>query len=86
MNAIAANQLQDDVVLILDTMKLRSAGLASLLEPWARLMGMKLQCAGLELVEQMGGCRMVVLSVGGSTVSNPEILDWIKHHGLPPEK
>lgn len=79
MNAIAANQLQDDVVLILDTMKLRSAGLASLLEPWARLMGMKLQCAGLECVEQMGGCRMVVLSVGGSTVSNPEILDWIKH-------
>ncbi|RDI60775.1 LuxR C-terminal-related transcriptional regulator [Microvirga subterranea] len=79
MNAIAANQLQDDVVLILDTMKLRSAGLASLLEPWARLMGMKLQCAGLESVEQIGSCRMVVLSVGGSTVSNPEILDWIKH-------
>lgn len=79
MNAIAANQLQEDVVLILDTMKLRSAGLASLLEPWARLMGMKLQCAGLEAVEQIGRCRMVVLSVGGSTVSNPEMADWIKH-------
>lgn len=79
MNAITASQPQEDVVLILDTMKLRSAGLASLLEPWARLMSMRLQCASLDAVEQIDDCKMVVLSVGGGTLSDPEILHWIRH-------
>jgi DNA-binding NarL/FixJ family response regulator len=78
MNAVMANQPQEEMILILDTMKLRSAGLASLLEPWAGVMGMKLQCASLEALDQIKDCRMVVASVGGGTLSNPEVLQWIK--------
>jgi DNA-binding NarL/FixJ family response regulator len=73
--------LAKPIVLIIDEMKLRRAGTVSFLQAWAESLGVSLAAveptALPENVEHTD-LRMVVLSVGGQTISDVKSSPWVE--------
>jgi DNA-binding NarL/FixJ family response regulator len=72
-------------VVIIDSKKLRQAGVAHLLDAWASSMDLAVRAVGLaNLIERNGNtswtasCAMVILSIGGASVGDPQQQTFIK--------
>jgi DNA-binding NarL/FixJ family response regulator len=83
MRAKAASRIRREKphIIIIDSKKLRQAGIVHLLDAWARAMGLTL--SALELASPIekhrtAGCAMVVLSVGCASVEDPQQQTLIK--------
>jgi DNA-binding NarL/FixJ family response regulator len=69
-------------IVIIDSLSLRRAGIAGLLEPWATAAGLRLismsptdACAGLDSDSE---CRMLIFSLGGDSILQRENLQHLK--------
>jgi len=73
----------EPLVLIIDPMKLRQAGIVNLLKPWAESLGLRIGTAQPNLLGEVRNvdpnCKIIILSVGSASVSDPEQQVWIKN-------
>jgi DNA-binding NarL/FixJ family response regulator len=68
---------RDTTVLILDVRSLRRAGLVSFLEAWAQSCGLTLKSSNLDEDSSIENCKMIMLSVGNSTLGDPGLIQKI---------
>lgn len=69
-------------IVVLDSRELRRAGIVELLKPWASDQGLSVlarsPAGGLELLEEAVDLRLILLSVGASSISEKEIQQQIR--------
>jgi DNA-binding NarL/FixJ family response regulator len=69
---------EDQAVMILDVMSLRRAGLSSLLAEWAQSCGLTLRSSDLAEGDMVDNCKMLLLSLGNSTLGDPDLMQKIE--------
>jgi DNA-binding NarL/FixJ family response regulator len=74
--------LTEPLLLIIDSMKLRQAGIVNLFKTWAESVGLRIGTAQPNLLSEIRNvdpnCKIIILSVGSASVSDPEQQAWIK--------
>jgi DNA-binding NarL/FixJ family response regulator len=66
-------------VIVIDALCFRRAGLMAILSMWARPLGWSLRSADGDDLRQPMPCRLVVLSLGARSISDPDHFRWIKN-------
>lgn len=73
------NDDEDSAVAVVDSLRLRRAGLMALLEPWSGSLGWSLQPVDGDDLAQAATCRMLILNFGSQSISDPSHFLWIKN-------
>lgn len=73
---------KSQTVMVIDTRALRRSGISALLAPWAERHELEINALSpeqaLELFEADNGCQMIVLNVGGQSITEREIQQRLK--------